>query len=123
MSKFPDPNPLPHRMRRQRLEYSENYWTPSRSSVHLIASCTYEHEIRAGVSLASPYSASWATGLYENLIKQNKGESRYSSRSTVPIKGATVTDRLRTCIISNSASQSNVLDRSAHRHSQLRTSK
>ncbi|KAG8263699.1 hypothetical protein J6590_027632 [Homalodisca vitripennis] len=105
------PPPLPHRMRRQRLGYSENYWTPSGSCVHLIASCTYEHEIPAGVSWASMREG-------ECTLARNTKESRYSSRSTVPIKGATVTYRIRTCITSNSDSQSNVLDRSAYRHSQ-----
>ncbi|KAG8280031.1 hypothetical protein J6590_091172 [Homalodisca vitripennis] len=54
-----------------------------------------------------------ATGLCEDLIKQNNGESRYSTRSMVLIKSATVTDRIRTCAISNSDSKSNDLDRSA----------
>ncbi|KAG8274360.1 hypothetical protein J6590_004386 [Homalodisca vitripennis] len=53
-----------------------------------------------------------STGLCEDLIKQNKGESRYSTRSMVLIKSATVTDRIRTCTISNSDSESNVLDHS-----------
>ncbi|KAG8259992.1 hypothetical protein J6590_107126, partial [Homalodisca vitripennis] len=48
-----------------------------------------------------------------DLIKQNKGESRYSTRSMVLIKSATVTDRIRTCAISNSDPKSNVLDHSA----------
>ncbi|KAG8291000.1 E2-like enzyme [Homalodisca vitripennis] len=48
-----------------------------------------------------------------DLIKQNKGESRYSTRSMVLIKSARVTDRIRTCAISNSDSKSDVLDRSA----------
>ncbi|KAG8310632.1 hypothetical protein J6590_060168 [Homalodisca vitripennis] len=52
----------------------------------------------------------WATGLCEDLIKQNKGESRYSTRSMVLIKSATVTDRIRACAISNSDPKSNVLD-------------
>ncbi|KAG8336443.1 hypothetical protein J6590_044216 [Homalodisca vitripennis] len=47
--------------------------------------------------------SSWATGLCEDLIKQNKGESRYSTRSM----------RIRTRTISNSDSKSNILDRSA----------
>ncbi|KAG8294920.1 hypothetical protein J6590_092054 [Homalodisca vitripennis] len=46
--------------------------------------------------------------------QQNKGESRYSTRWMVLITNARVTDRIRrTCAISNSDSQSNVLDRSA----------
>ncbi|KAG8305935.1 hypothetical protein J6590_058899 [Homalodisca vitripennis] len=48
-----------------------------------------------------------------NLIKRNKRESRYSTRSMVLIKSARVTDRIRTCAISNSDSKSNVLDSSA----------
>ncbi|KAG8317322.1 hypothetical protein J6590_029895 [Homalodisca vitripennis] len=49
-----------------------------------------------------------------DLIKQNKGESRYSTRSMVLIKRARVTDRIRTCAISNSDSKvDDVLDRSA----------
>ncbi|KAG8251145.1 hypothetical protein J6590_086418 [Homalodisca vitripennis] len=48
-----------------------------------------------------------------NLIKQSKWESRYSTRSMVLIKSATVTDRIRTCAISNSDSKSSVLDHSA----------
>ncbi|KAG8306224.1 hypothetical protein J6590_052661 [Homalodisca vitripennis] len=39
-------------------------------------------------------------------LRSNKGESRYSTRSMVLIKGATVTDRIRTCAISNSDSKS-----------------
>ncbi|KAG8305066.1 hypothetical protein J6590_096620 [Homalodisca vitripennis] len=57
-------------------------------------------------------SSSWATGLCEDLIKQNKGESRYSTRSMVLIKSATVTESIRTYAISNSDSKSNVLDHS-----------
>ncbi|KAG8273104.1 hypothetical protein J6590_028996 [Homalodisca vitripennis] len=49
--------------------------------------------------------SSWATGLCEDLIKQNKGESRYSTR-------------IRTCAISNSDSKSKVLDH-GHRHFQI----
>ncbi|KAG8336416.1 hypothetical protein J6590_045382 [Homalodisca vitripennis] len=62
-----------------------------------------------------PYSARphGPLGLCEDLIKQNKGESRYSTRSMVLIKSARVTDRIRTCAISNSDSKSDVLDRSA----------
>ncbi|KAG8306665.1 hypothetical protein J6590_042449 [Homalodisca vitripennis] len=41
-----------------------------------------------------------------DLIKQNKEESRYSTRSVVLIKYARVTDRTRTCTISNSDSKS-----------------
>ncbi|KAG8288289.1 hypothetical protein J6590_021056 [Homalodisca vitripennis] len=37
---------------------------------------------------------SWATGLCEDLIKRNKGESRYSASSIVLIKSAMVTDRV-----------------------------
>ncbi|KAG8263791.1 hypothetical protein J6590_024019, partial [Homalodisca vitripennis] len=36
---------------------------------------------------------SWATGLCEDLIKQNKGESRYSTRSMVLIKNPKSNDR------------------------------
>ncbi|KAG8286266.1 hypothetical protein J6590_063940 [Homalodisca vitripennis] len=50
--------------------------------------------------------SSWATGLCEDLIKQNKGESQYSTRSMVVIKSTTVTDRTRSCAISNSDSKS-----------------
>ncbi|KAG8295316.1 hypothetical protein J6590_082530 [Homalodisca vitripennis] len=57
------------------------------------------------------YSSSWAIGLCEDLIKHNKGESRYSTRSMVLIKIARFTDRIRSCAISNSDSKSNVLDR------------
>ncbi|KAG8283495.1 hypothetical protein J6590_016762 [Homalodisca vitripennis] len=46
--------------------------------------------------------SSWATGLCEDLIKQNKGESRYSTRLMVLIKSEKVTDRSRTCAVSNS---------------------
>ncbi|KAG8275726.1 hypothetical protein J6590_080719 [Homalodisca vitripennis] len=46
--------------------------------------------------------SSWAIGLCEDLIKQNNGESRYSTRSMVLKKSATATDRIRTCAISNS---------------------
>ncbi|KAG8255060.1 hypothetical protein J6590_101694 [Homalodisca vitripennis] len=49
-----------------------------------------------------------------DLIRQNKEESQYSTRSMVLIKIATVTDRIRTCAISNSDSKSNDLNRSAH---------
>ncbi|KAG8241458.1 hypothetical protein J6590_086753 [Homalodisca vitripennis] len=45
-----------------------------------------------------------------DLIKQNKWESRYSTRSMVLIKSARVTDRIRICAISNSNPTSNVLD-------------
>ncbi|KAG8246016.1 hypothetical protein J6590_049295 [Homalodisca vitripennis] len=38
--------------------------------------------------------SSWVTGLCEDLIKQNKGESRYSTRLIVLIKNAPVTDRI-----------------------------
>ncbi|KAG8315560.1 hypothetical protein J6590_067917 [Homalodisca vitripennis] len=55
----------------------------------------------------------WATGLCEDLIKQNKGESQYSTRSIVLIKSARATDRIRTFAISNSDPKSNVLDHSA----------
>ncbi|KAG8260675.1 hypothetical protein J6590_091471, partial [Homalodisca vitripennis] len=47
-----------------------------------------------------------------DLIKKNKRESRYSTRSMVLIKSAMVPDRSRTCAISNSDSNSNVLDHS-----------
>ncbi|KAG8334992.1 hypothetical protein J6590_078905 [Homalodisca vitripennis] len=57
--------------------------------------------------------SSWATGLCEDLIKQNMREIRYSTKSTVLITSVTVTDRIRTCAISNSDLKSNVLDRSA----------
>ncbi|KAG8316341.1 hypothetical protein J6590_052552 [Homalodisca vitripennis] len=76
--------------------------------------------------LATPYAAwpthtlfalfcppSCATGLCEDLIKQNKGESRYSTRPMVLIKSAMVTDRISICVISNSDPKSNDLDRSA----------
>ncbi|KAG8263770.1 hypothetical protein J6590_023995 [Homalodisca vitripennis] len=53
------------------------------------------------------------TSLLADLIKQNKGESRYSEKSMVLIKSARVTDRIRTCAISNSDTNSNVLDHSA----------
>ncbi|KAG8286314.1 hypothetical protein J6590_062817 [Homalodisca vitripennis] len=49
----------------------------------------------------------------EDLIKQNKGESRYSTRLIVLIKSATVTDRIQTCAIFNLDPKSNDLDRSA----------
>ncbi|KAG8248194.1 hypothetical protein J6590_045228 [Homalodisca vitripennis] len=49
----------------------------------------------------------------EGLLSQNKGESQYSTRSMILVKSATVTDRIRTCAISNSEPKSNVLDRSA----------
>ncbi|KAG8253324.1 hypothetical protein J6590_036846 [Homalodisca vitripennis] len=57
--------------------------------------------------------SSWATGMCEDLIKQNKGESRYSTRLLVLIKSAMVTDMIRIGAISNSDPKSNVLDRSA----------
>ncbi|KAG8277500.1 hypothetical protein J6590_041667 [Homalodisca vitripennis] len=41
---------------------------------------------------------SWATGLCEDLIKQNKGESRYSTRSMVLIKSAMSNDLDRSAI-------------------------
>ncbi|KAG8250069.1 hypothetical protein J6590_005463 [Homalodisca vitripennis] len=41
---------------------------------------------------------SYTTGLCEDLIKQNKGEIRYRTRSMV-------TDSIRTCAISNSDSK------------------
>ncbi|KAG8272158.1 hypothetical protein J6590_047172 [Homalodisca vitripennis] len=41
---------------------------------------------------------SWATGLCEDLIKQNKGESRYSTRSMVLIKSAMFNDLDRSAI-------------------------
>ncbi|KAG8269607.1 hypothetical protein J6590_104086 [Homalodisca vitripennis] len=53
-----------------------------------------------------------------DLIKQNKGESRYSTRSMVLIKSATVTDRIRTCAIANSDSKVQRLRPLSHRHSQ-----
>ncbi|KAG8261992.1 hypothetical protein J6590_062299 [Homalodisca vitripennis] len=52
-------------------------------------------------------------GRIGDLIKQNKEESRYSTRPMVLIKSATVKDRIRICAISNSDSKSNVLDHSA----------
>ncbi|KAG8248338.1 hypothetical protein J6590_042958 [Homalodisca vitripennis] len=45
-----------------------------------------------------------------------KRESRYSTRSMVLIKGATVTDMIRTCPVSKSDPKSNVLDRWAIYH-------
>ncbi|KAG8261383.1 hypothetical protein J6590_074237 [Homalodisca vitripennis] len=47
------------------------------------------------------------------IIKQNKEESRYSTRLMVLIKSERVTDRIRTCAISNSNSKSTILDHSA----------
>ncbi|KAG8300359.1 hypothetical protein J6590_078337 [Homalodisca vitripennis] len=66
-----------------------------------------KHEITTAIQTVTPDI------LLRDLIKQNKGESRYSTRSMVLIKSATVTDRIRTCAISNSDSKSNVLDHSA----------
>ncbi|KAG8294695.1 hypothetical protein J6590_097258 [Homalodisca vitripennis] len=65
-------------------------------------------ETAAGSLLCIFCPSSWATGLCEDLIKQNKGESRYSTRSMVLIKRASVTDKIRT-----SDSKSNIFDRSA----------
>ncbi|KAG8322183.1 hypothetical protein J6590_028254 [Homalodisca vitripennis] len=48
-----------------------------------------------------------------DLIKQNKGESRYSIRLLVLIESAMVTDMIRIGAISNADPKSNVLDRSA----------
>ncbi|KAG8252905.1 hypothetical protein J6590_046324 [Homalodisca vitripennis] len=62
-------------------------------------------------TLFCPYS--WATGLCEDLIKQNTEESRYSTRSMLLIKSSRDTDRIRTCAISNLDSKSNVLGLSA----------
>ncbi|KAG8314399.1 hypothetical protein J6590_093465 [Homalodisca vitripennis] len=52
--------------------------------------------------------SSWVTGLYEDIIKQDKGESRYSTRSMGLIKSARATGRIRTCAISNSDPKSNI---------------
>ncbi|KAG8333797.1 hypothetical protein J6590_103032, partial [Homalodisca vitripennis] len=43
-----------------------------------------------------------------DLMIQNKGESRYSTRSMVLMKSGKVTDRIRTCAISNSDLKSNI---------------
>ncbi|KAG8300636.1 hypothetical protein J6590_072042 [Homalodisca vitripennis] len=61
------------------------------------------------------------TTTIKDRFKQNKGDSRYSVRLMVLIKSATVTDRNRTCAISNSDSKSNVRPL-GHRHSQSRSS-
>ncbi|KAG8335834.1 hypothetical protein J6590_058616 [Homalodisca vitripennis] len=45
--------------------------------------------------------------------ENNKGESRYSTRSIVLINSTRVTDRIQTCAISNSDSKPNVLESSA----------
>ncbi|KAG8285048.1 hypothetical protein J6590_089383 [Homalodisca vitripennis] len=60
-------------------------------------------QLAYGIALFCP--SSWATGLYEDLIKQDKEESRYST-------SARVTDRIPTYAISNSDSKPNVLDHS-----------
>ncbi|KAG8332200.1 hypothetical protein J6590_026370 [Homalodisca vitripennis] len=49
------------------------------------------------------FPSSWTTGLCEELIKQNKKERRTSISLKVLIKSAMVTDRIRTCAISNSS--------------------
>ncbi|KAG8278619.1 hypothetical protein J6590_014174 [Homalodisca vitripennis] len=73
--------------------------------------------VRTNTYQVGPESAARFTRLYTNkcrgLIKQNKGESRYSIRLMVLIKSATVTNSVRTCAISNSDPKSNVLDHSA----------
>ncbi|KAG8292438.1 hypothetical protein J6590_040401 [Homalodisca vitripennis] len=56
--------------------------------------------------------SSWATGLCEDLIKQSKGESRYSTRLMVLVQ-RTQTGFEPACAISNSVPKSNDLDRSA----------
>ncbi|KAG8246907.1 hypothetical protein J6590_073941 [Homalodisca vitripennis] len=49
----------------------------------------------------------------EDLIKQNKWESRYSKRSMGLIKSGSLTNKIRTYAITNTDSTSNVLDHSA----------
>ncbi|KAG8295394.1 hypothetical protein J6590_081504 [Homalodisca vitripennis] len=56
--------------------------------------------------------SSWTTGLCDDLIEQNEGESQYSTRSMVLIKSARVKDGFEPAR-SNSDSKSNILDRSA----------
>ncbi|KAG8293063.1 hypothetical protein J6590_027170 [Homalodisca vitripennis] len=63
----------------------------------------------------------WRRSKLEDLIKQNKGESRYSTRSMVLIKSARVTDRIRTCAISNSDSKSSDLIKQNKGESQYST--
>ncbi|KAG8245036.1 hypothetical protein J6590_009111 [Homalodisca vitripennis] len=62
----------------------------NRNIVLLVMHAIFDNRVMS--SLFCP--SSWATGLCEDLIKQNKGESRYT-KSMILIKSATVTDRIQ----------------------------